>query len=283
MDDDQVADHEGRHRRVEERRHSGAGVLPELLPAGGVVRSHGAGHAVREEAAVGVGGRGLRTCTMPRGRRVHVERRRVARPPQRLAGGGVERGHHLVVALAGEQVQAIADQHRTGVTEPDLHRPVPLQHVRPARRHVEGRRHAVARRPAPLRPVLRRRARDGADEQRHNHATVNMRTRDFIVACSRSCSVVSVSESATIVRVFDRRRESSVTRRSLETGRPNDRRYTPGMKTAVSIPDEIFEKVERLAEREKRTRSELYSAALREYVARHAPDESYRCHESRLR
>ena len=45
------------------------------------------------------------------------------------------------------------------------------------------------------------------------------------------------------------------------------------MKTAVSIPDEVFEKVERLAEREKRTRSELYSAALREYVARHAPDE----------
>lgn len=49
--------------------------------------------------------------------------------------------------------------------------------------------------------------------------------------------------------------------------------YTPGMKTAVSIPDEIFEKVERLAERERRSRSEVYSAALREYVARHAPDD----------
>ena len=45
------------------------------------------------------------------------------------------------------------------------------------------------------------------------------------------------------------------------------------MKTAVSIPDEIFEKVERLAERERRSRSEVYSAALGEYVARHAPDE----------
>ena len=45
------------------------------------------------------------------------------------------------------------------------------------------------------------------------------------------------------------------------------------MKTAVSIPDEIFEKVERLAEREQQSRSEVYSAALREYVARHAPDE----------
>ena len=45
------------------------------------------------------------------------------------------------------------------------------------------------------------------------------------------------------------------------------------MKTAVSIPDEVFEKAERQAEREKRSRSEVYSAALREYVARHAPDE----------
>lgn len=46
------------------------------------------------------------------------------------------------------------------------------------------------------------------------------------------------------------------------------------MKIEVSIPDEIFGKVERLAEREQRSRSEVYSAALREYVARHAPDET---------
>lgn len=45
------------------------------------------------------------------------------------------------------------------------------------------------------------------------------------------------------------------------------------MKTAVSIPDDIFEKVERLARRAKRSRSEVFSAALREYVARHNPDE----------
>jgi len=45
------------------------------------------------------------------------------------------------------------------------------------------------------------------------------------------------------------------------------------MKTAVSIPDAVFEKAERLARRAKRSRSEVYSAALREYVARHAPDE----------
>jgi metal-responsive CopG/Arc/MetJ family transcriptional regulator len=45
------------------------------------------------------------------------------------------------------------------------------------------------------------------------------------------------------------------------------------MKTAVSIPDEVFEKVERLARRARKSRSEVFSAALREYVARHAPDE----------
>ena len=45
------------------------------------------------------------------------------------------------------------------------------------------------------------------------------------------------------------------------------------MKTAVSIPDDVFEKVERFARRSRRTRSEVFSAALREYIARHAPDE----------
>jgi metal-responsive CopG/Arc/MetJ family transcriptional regulator len=45
------------------------------------------------------------------------------------------------------------------------------------------------------------------------------------------------------------------------------------MKTAVSIPDDIFEKADRLAKRSKRSRSEVFAAALREYVARHAPEE----------
>ncbi len=48
--------------------------------------------------------------------------------------------------------------------------------------------------------------------------------------------------------------------------------YTPGMKTAVSIPDDVFQKAERLARRMKKSRSELFSNALAEYVARHAPD-----------
>jgi metal-responsive CopG/Arc/MetJ family transcriptional regulator len=44
------------------------------------------------------------------------------------------------------------------------------------------------------------------------------------------------------------------------------------MKIAVSIPDDVFEEAERLARRTKRSRSEVYSRALAEYVARHAPD-----------
>ena len=51
------------------------------------------------------------------------------------------------------------------------------------------------------------------------------------------------------------------------------RSYTAGMKTAVSIPDEIFERAERLASQERRSRSEMYAAALDEYVARRARDE----------
>ena len=45
------------------------------------------------------------------------------------------------------------------------------------------------------------------------------------------------------------------------------------MKTAISIPDDIFEDAERLAKRLKTSRSELYSRALFEYVARHATDQ----------
>ena len=47
--------------------------------------------------------------------------------------------------------------------------------------------------------------------------------------------------------------------------------YTIGMKTAVSIPDEVFTETERLVRRLKKSRSEVYSLALAEYVARHAP------------
>lgn len=46
------------------------------------------------------------------------------------------------------------------------------------------------------------------------------------------------------------------------------------MKTAVSIPDDVFEKAEKLARKAGKSRSEVFSAALREYVARHAPDEA---------
>ena len=44
------------------------------------------------------------------------------------------------------------------------------------------------------------------------------------------------------------------------------------MKTTVSIPDDVFEKVERLARRTNRSRSRLFSDALKEYLARHTPD-----------
>jgi metal-responsive CopG/Arc/MetJ family transcriptional regulator len=45
------------------------------------------------------------------------------------------------------------------------------------------------------------------------------------------------------------------------------------MKTAVSLPDEIFQSAERFARRARKTRSRLYAEALTEYLARHAPDE----------
>jgi len=49
--------------------------------------------------------------------------------------------------------------------------------------------------------------------------------------------------------------------------------YTFGMKTAVSIPDDVFEDAERLASRLQTSRSQLYARALSEFVARHDDDQ----------
>ena len=43
------------------------------------------------------------------------------------------------------------------------------------------------------------------------------------------------------------------------------------MKTAISLPDPVFEGAERLARRLKKSRSALYAQALTEYLARHDP------------
>jgi predicted transcriptional regulator len=44
------------------------------------------------------------------------------------------------------------------------------------------------------------------------------------------------------------------------------------MKTAVSIPDDVFQQAEALARRTATSRSALYARALAEYLARHTPD-----------
>lgn len=49
--------------------------------------------------------------------------------------------------------------------------------------------------------------------------------------------------------------------------------YTHDMRTAVSIPDEIFERAELFARRTKRSRSQLYGDALYEYLNCHSGDE----------
>lgn len=45
------------------------------------------------------------------------------------------------------------------------------------------------------------------------------------------------------------------------------------MKTAISIPDDVFAEADELARRLKQSRSQLYSRAVREYVARHSADD----------
>ena len=47
--------------------------------------------------------------------------------------------------------------------------------------------------------------------------------------------------------------------------------YTRGMKTAVSLPDELFERAEQLAARLGKSRSQVYREALAEYLFRREP------------
>jgi metal-responsive CopG/Arc/MetJ family transcriptional regulator len=44
------------------------------------------------------------------------------------------------------------------------------------------------------------------------------------------------------------------------------------MKTAISIPDAVYVHAEQLARRLGKSRSQLYSEAVAEYVARHDPE-----------
>jgi predicted transcriptional regulator len=44
------------------------------------------------------------------------------------------------------------------------------------------------------------------------------------------------------------------------------------MKTAISVPDRVFRKAEQYARRAKKSRSQVYSEAVTEYLARHVPD-----------
>ena len=47
---------------------------------------------------------------------------------------------------------------------------------------------------------------------------------------------------------------------------------THGRKTAISVPDDVLEQAERLAQQTGRSRSELYSTALAQYLASHDAD-----------
>ena len=62
-----------------------------------------------------------------------------------------------------------------------------------------------------------------------------------------------------------------------ETGRPVDqgqaeydpRLFSVSMKTAISIPDPVFEEAEALANRLGMSRSELYAKAVKSYLGEH--------------
>ncbi len=48
--------------------------------------------------------------------------------------------------------------------------------------------------------------------------------------------------------------------------------YTPSMKTAISLPDELFANLERIAARQGKPRSQIVQDALRAYIAKNDPE-----------
>ena len=50
------------------------------------------------------------------------------------------------------------------------------------------------------------------------------------------------------------------------------RSYIQIMKTVISLPDIIFKQAELFARKVKKSRSQLYTEAIKEYLARHTPD-----------
>jgi len=45
------------------------------------------------------------------------------------------------------------------------------------------------------------------------------------------------------------------------------------MKTTISVPDDVLRQADRFARRAKKSRSQLFSEAVREYLQRHSPDD----------
>ena len=45
------------------------------------------------------------------------------------------------------------------------------------------------------------------------------------------------------------------------------------MKTAISVPDDVFQEAEELARRRRLSRSALYTAALKSFVQQHRPSD----------
>lgn len=84
------------------------------------------------------------------------------------------------------------------------------------------------------------------------------------------CNIVEASTQGPTVRSAYYGLQKYETRDPFADAKTHD--YTPGMKTAISIPDEIYSEAEQLSRRLKKSRSQIYTEAVAEYIARHDPE-----------
>ena len=73
--------------------------------------------------------------------------------------------------------------------------------------------------------------------------------------------------------LFCRPIEETIRTRTISLDCTTASNHTFSMKTTISIPDSVFQAAEKYAKRMHKSRSQLFSEAMVEYLERHMPDE----------
>ena len=214
--------------------------------------------------------------------RAHEARRRVPRRggPQAPRGGRGPQPGRLARLLRGEDGRRVRREDPGRHPRRDRHRsPHPARKPRQQRprRDPPGQRHSPHRRPPARRPG-RLRPGSPAGRPRRGFGEDGTPITGRRSAGGRGHRGGRVPGGIVRRHSQNRRPDLSPARgRGERPGfffvRHGRTSYPPGMRTTVYIPDDIYAAAERLVEKLNKTRSQMYTEALQEYLARYNEDE----------